>query len=228
MVERGISITSDELHNAFEYLDTELLPSSREQLSHFNNCFAIIPFVYYYFKDNTTGKMKLTAYAKWFAKNKRYLDKNFDAASSIDNFEHSPRTIFISMEFGNRTRDTFDAIEQARDTLKRDDGIELELIKVDDHKDGYSDEIYHRIKVGIEKAELVIADLTYGNHNVHHEIGYAQGLGKKVLLLWREHDNINADDEIGSNLKMHDQVRVSNISELRDKLIEKIRQCFSI
>ena len=136
--------------------------------------------------------------------------------------------LFYWWRFG-KTKDTYDAVEQVRDTLKRNnDGINLELIKVDEHKDGYSDEIYHRIKSGIEKAELVIADLTYGDRNVHHEIGYAQGLGEKVLLLWREHDGVKSEDEIGSNLKMHDQVRFGHVSDLREILIDKISQCFGI
>lgn len=179
LIDREICVTSDELHNAFVYLDYDLLTKHREQLSHFNNRFAIVPFVYYFFKDNIDEKPKFNAYAKWFIKNKLYFSEDFDPASSINNFEHIPRTIFMSMQFGDKTKDTYDAVEQVRDILKRDDGIDLELIKVDEHKQGYSDEIYHRIKTGIEKAELVIADLTYGNHNVHHEIGYAQGLGKK-------------------------------------------------
>ena len=47
------------------------------------------------------------------------------------------------------------------------------LIKVDEHHDGYSDDIYGRIVDGIKKASLVVADLSYGNRNVHYEIGLA-------------------------------------------------------
>jgi hypothetical protein len=228
LVNREISITHDELHNAFVYLDEKLLPLRKHELDSFSNRFAIVPFVYYYIKDTTAKKDRLLAYTNWFIRSKLYSVEDFDPASSINSFENVPRKIFMSMQFGDKTKDTYDVVEQVRDSLKRDSGIELDLFKVDEHKDGYSDEIYHRITSGIQNADLVIADLTYGNKNVHHEIGYAQGLGKKVLLLWQERDGADADDEIGSNLKMHDQVRFRYVADLRVKLIEKIRQCFGL
>jgi hypothetical protein len=101
-------------------------------------------------------------------------------------------------------------------------------MKVDEHTDGYSDEIYHRITEGICGSALVIADLSFGNKNVHHEIGYAQGLGKKVLLLYKKRDGIEAKADIGSNISMHDQLRFTNQTELRPALLKKIRQFFGV
>ena len=75
---------------------------------------------------------------------------------------------------------------------------------------------------------MLIADLSYGNKNVHHEIGYAQGKGKKVLLLYQIRNGADISDEIGSNLSMHDQLRFSTYGELRDGLLEKIKDCFSL
>lgn len=115
-----------------------------------------------------------------------------------------------------------------RDILKRENGLEIKLIKVDEHHDGYSDEIYHRIIDGIKESSLVIADLSFGNKNVHHEIGYAQGLAKKVLLLYKTRDGVPANSEIGSNISMHDQVRFRNQAELRPILLRKIREFFGI
>ena len=112
--------------------------------------------------------------------------------------------------------------------LKRENGIDFRIIKVDEHKDGYSDEIYHRIVDGIKDAALVIADLSYGNRNVHHEIGYAQGLGKKVLLLYQTRPEVDAKSEIGSNISMHDQLRYKNQTELRPMLLRRIRHFFGI
>lgn len=51
--------------------------------------------------------------------------------------------------------------------------VDIETIRVDKHKDGYSDVISKRIIEGIDNCDLLIADLSYGNKNVHHEIGYA-------------------------------------------------------
>lgn len=143
-------------------------------------------------------------------------------------YENRPKSIFVSMQFSVETEDTYQTIKDVRDILKRENGLEIKLIKIDEHHDGYSDEIYHRIIDGIKESSLVIADLSFGNKNVHHEIGYAQGLAKKVLLLYKTRDGVPANSEIGSNISMHDQVRFRNQAELRPILLRKIREFFGI
>ena len=143
-------------------------------------------------------------------------------------FENSPKTVFLSMKFGDETADTYQTIKDIKDILKRENNIDLKIIRVDEHEDGYSDEIYHRIIDGIREASLVIADLSYGNRNVHHEIGYAQGIGKKVLLIYQTREGVEAKCEIGSNISMHDQLRFKTRAELRPQLLLKIRQFFGI
>ena len=143
-------------------------------------------------------------------------------------YENSPKAVFISMKFGVETEDTYQAIKDIRDILKRENNFDLKIIRVDDHVDGYSDEIYHRIVDGIREASLVIADLSYGNKNVHHEIGYAQGIGKKVLLIYQSRDGVDSKSEIGSNISMHDQLRFKTRAELRPQLLLKLRQYFGI
>lgn len=143
-------------------------------------------------------------------------------------YENSPKAVFISMKFGAETEDTYQAIKDIKDILKRENNFDLKIIRVDEHEDGYSDEIYHRIINGIREASLVIADLSYGNKNVHHEIGYAQGIGKKVLLIYQSRDGVDSKSEIGSNISMHDQLRFKTRAELRPQLLLKLRQYFGI
>lgn len=143
-------------------------------------------------------------------------------------YENTPKNVFMSMWYSDKTIDTYQTLKDVQEILKRENGIDFRIIKVDEHKDGYSDEIYRRIVDGIESSSLVIADLSYGNRNVHHEIGYAQGVGKKVLLLYQVRDDVAAKDEIGSNISMHDQVRFKNQTELRPILLRRIRNYFGI
>ena len=143
-------------------------------------------------------------------------------------YDHSPKKIFMSMWFNKDTTDTYDAVKTVKDTVLRDYNIILDIIKVDEHKDGYSDDIYRRIVKGIDSCDLLIADLTYGNKNVHHEIGYAQGRGKKVLLLYHVRDGADPSKEIGSNLSMHDQLRFSSFAELKEGLLKKIKDRFEL
>ena len=132
------------------------------------------------------------------------------------------------MKFGDETADTYQTICDIKDILKRENRIDLNIVKVDEHTDGYSADIYGRIVDGIRHSSLVIADLSYGNKNVHHEIGYAQGIGKKVLLIYQQRAGSDPKDEIGSNLTMFDQLRFKNQAELRPRLLKKIRQFFRI
>lgn len=143
-------------------------------------------------------------------------------------YENTPKNIFMSMWFSDKTEDTYQTVKDVKSILKRENDIDLKLFKVDEHTDGYSDEIYHRIVEGITNADLVIADLSYGNKNVHHEIGYAQALNKKVLLIYKTRDGVNSKDDIGSNISMHDQLRFKNQTELRPKLLKKIREFYGI
>lgn len=143
-------------------------------------------------------------------------------------YENMPKSVFMSMPFRTETEDTYQTVKDVKDTLKRENNIDFNLIKVDEHEDGYSDEIFKRIVEGISEASLVIADLSYGNRNVHHEIGYAQGLKKKVLMLYQIRDDTDPKKEIGSNLSMHDQLRFKNQTQLRPELLKKIRQFFGI
>lgn len=143
-------------------------------------------------------------------------------------YENTPKNVFMSMWFSHKTMDTYQTMRDVQEILKRENGINFRIIKVDEHKDGYSDEIYRRIVDGIEASSLVVADLSYGNRNVHHEIGYAQGRGKKVLLLYQEREGVEAKDEIGSNISLHDQVRFKNQTELRPALLRRIRNYFGV
>lgn len=143
-------------------------------------------------------------------------------------YENTPKSVFISMKFGDETEDTYQTIRDIKDTLKRENRIDLNIVKVDEHTDGYSADIYGRIVDGIRHSSLVIADLSYGNKNVHYEIGYAQAIGKKVLLIYHQRVGTDPKDEIGSNISMFDQLRFKNQADLRPKLLKKIRQFFRI
>lgn len=175
---------------------------------------------------------KAIDFLEWAKKNKLIEISNLSAKEVIDIYDkvysNKPKKIFLSMWFNENTKDTYKEINDVKSLIKNKYKFELEIIKVDEHKDGYSDSISRRIIEGIDSCDLLIADLTYGNKNVHHEIGYAQGKGKRVLLLYRIRDNINPADEIGSNLSMYDQLRFRSYQELRDELTRKIEDYFEL
>jgi len=191
-----------------------------------NNLAIIGAFSYYKLMESR----KADEFLKWVKKNSLTQVSDLHICDVINIYDklydNSPKRVFMSMWFNKKTEDTYNQLKDVKEIVLRDYNVEIEIIKVDEHKDGYSDVISKRIIEGIDSCDLLIADLSYGNKNVHHEIGYAQGKGKKVLLIYQNRDGASASDEIGSNLSMHDQLRFTTYVELRAGLIEKIKDRF--
>lgn len=67
-------------------------------------------------------------------------------------------------------------------------------------QDAFTGDIVDRIKTRIKGAKLVIADITGNNPNVFFEVGYAEGIGKTVIL-------ISQEQETPFDLKTRKQIR---------------------
>jgi hypothetical protein len=81
----------------------------------------------------------------------------------------------------------------------------------------YAEGILDRIFNQINKADVIVADMTGRNANVFYEVGYAHALGKIVLLLTQ-----NADD-IPFDLKHRPHtVYAGKIQTLREELSQKL------
>lgn len=90
-----------------------------------------------------------------------------------------PNSIFLIMPFGESwSNDTFDVIQDIAFTTK------CELIRADNLFE--PSVIIEDIWREINKAEIVIADITMHNANVFYEIGIAHTLGKRVILIRKE------------------------------------------
>lgn len=209
---------------ALSNIDTALKATALVEVP--QNLAIIGAFTYYMLSDSC----KADKFLEWVNKNNltAVLDLHiYDLIDIYDKiYDNSSKKIFMSMWFSKQTEDTYNTVKEVKDIVLRDYNIVLDIIKVDEHKDGYSDSISKRIIEGIDSCDLLIADLSYGNKNVHHEIGYAQGKGKKVLLLYYIRENANPSDEIGSNLSMHDQLRFNTYTELKKQLLQKIKDRF--
>ena len=87
----------------------------------------------------------------------------------------------------------------------------------------YEGSIIERIYNQIDKADFVIADMTGRNPNVFYEVGYAHALGKRVVLLTK-----NADD-IPFDLKHYPHiVYESKLTLLRDKLVKQMCSALAV
>ncbi len=94
--------------------------------------------------------------------------------------------IFVLMPFDEKFKDIYTfGIKGAADDVGTDAGRVDEQI--------FTEGILDRIFDQISKADVIVADMTERNPNVFYEVGYAHALGKIVLLLTQNADDIPFD-----------------------------------
>jgi type VI protein secretion system component Hcp len=76
----------------------------------------------------------------------------------------------------------------------------------------HSDQITELVLSRIASSEFVIADLTGERPNVYYEVGYAQAIGKRPILIRRQETRIHFD------LSVHNVRAYKNITQLKDLL----------
>lgn len=118
--------------------------------------------------------------------------------------------IFVLMPFDRKFKDTYTfGIKGAAEEV----GAYTERIDEQIFTEGILDRIFNQIS----KADIIVADMTGRNPNVFYEVGYAHALGKIVLLLTQ-----NADD-IPFDLKHRQHIVYGGeIETLRRQLAERL------
>src|SRR5258708_22404496 len=82
----------------------------------------------------------------------------------------------------------------------------------------YEEQTLDRIYNQIQKADILVADMTGRNANVFYEVGYAHGLGRNVVMLTQIGDDIPFD------LRHFPHIVYGNsISKLKADLVKKIK-----
>lgn len=128
------------------------------------------------------------------------------------------QTIFLSRCFASEYDENERAIRRVIDAINDEKGVQLKLLRVDKHSEGHSAQISDRIFKYMKKSGLIIADLSGGKPNIPHEIGYAMGLGKDIIIIHNGTDK-EADEHTPSNIKMFEQIRFNrNYQKLEEEL----------
>ena len=201
--------------------------------------------VYYGLKD--TAKQHF--FIQWAEKNgiNRISQDNVSrstALSFVDMFDKVYQTkkseVFISMQFNDPQSELiYEKIVRAIETYNKQSSRDIQVrpLRIDKYIKGETYTITDEILSAIESSSLVIADLSSGNKNVYHEIGYAMALAKakdiapSVLLLLKENTNqINDGDDIdkfvGFNIRGFSQVRFNNYDDLVELLVKQLKAHF--
>ena len=106
-------------------------------------------------------------------------------AEDISDEDDDPTLVFVIMSFKPEMDPIFEGIRAA--------GLEygLRAERVKDVQGDYK--VTSKILNMIERAKLVVADLTYERPNVYFELGYARGIGKTVITVVREGTKVHFD-----------------------------------
>lgn len=193
-------------------------------------------FLYFALSDamHLGGLKRFAQFENWVVRNHQYELQRINALDLIRIFEKvaqaRSRQIFVSMQFSSNTQANFTAIQAAVNDLNIEHKLDIQLrpIRIDQFDTGYSYEINDEILRLIEESGYLIADLTLGNKNVYHEIGYLMGLNQGKGL---QHENFlllhnggvgDAQTDVGFNLAAIKQLRVNDTNELREKVKQQI------
>lgn len=166
------------------------------------------------------------------------------ALSFVEMFDKVYQTkkseVFVSMQFHDPQSELiYEKIVRAIETFNRETAREIKIrpLRIDKYIKGETYTITDEILNAIESCSLVIADLSSGNKNVYHEIGYAMALAKvkdvspSVLLLLKEDTNQlgkgeDIDKFVGFNIRGFTQVRFKDYDDLVGLLIPQLKAHF--
>lgn len=198
----------------------------------------ISAFVYYALKSDRA----LKTFTNWVIENHIYAIEKSEASELIKIFdsvlESRHRTIFVSMQFSEKTNPNYKAIENAVDDVNKDHKLDLKIqqIRIDKLIKGHSYKIDEEILQLVEDSGLLLADLSLGNKNVYHEIGYLMGLNKGgkhkqdnfILLHNKRMTGSKFNKDVGFNLKAHQVLIADGTDDLRSQLKKQIEKYYHL
>jgi hypothetical protein len=107
---------------------------------------------------------------------------------------------FIVMAFREESEDTFSAIKDVCDELG------FKWSRTD--QDPTTNRIYQRIVNGIQRATLVVVDVSIPTLNVYYELGYAEALGKPIIVIAKEGTELPFDTRDIPTIMFRNQTRL--------------------
>ncbi|MDO9522279.1 MAG: pentapeptide repeat-containing protein [Methanocorpusculum sp.] len=144
---------------------------------------------------------------------RKHLERN------IRKLNITNKNVFVAMKFNSPDLDS--ALENAIKPACRKCG-KLKAFTVNEKAgDGW---IPQTIREGILNARFVISDLTYRNHGVYYETGYADGLEIPVIQTCKRSWYDKEIDPLHFDIAQRNTIRWDDDNDLKQQLIQKIKE----
>lgn len=133
--------------------------------------------------NNSFGRVTMVSFLEELGYLKRVSNSfphyiiTLDGWQKIDELRKNEQVLkqgFIAMQFGDDTK----YIREAFRTAIRESGYSERFIDEKEHNHQIVPEIFFEI----ERSRFVVVDITYPNYGAYYEAGYAQALGKEVII----------------------------------------------
>jgi len=188
------------------------------------------------------SRVPVISFVRWVVANHLHEIAESNPADLVAIFEKillsRKRTIFVSMPIGkDKTEDHYTEIAKVVDAINHDYPDfkpQLTLQRVDFLQEGTSFPIRAKIDEFMAKCGLLIANLTYFNPNVYHEVGFMDGKAKASndakadVLLFLDESVAANDQKVGFNLNGSKQIRFRRTADFIKQLRENVEKHFRL
>lgn len=138
--------------------------------------------------------------------------KGWEKVSEIEQTESNNQG-FIAMSFRNETKVISESLKKA---ISRCGYIPRRI----DEKE-HNNQIVPEILFEISRSKFVVVDVTYPNYGAYYEAGYAEALGKEVIICCRE-DVFNSDKKPHFDIAQKSSIVWKDEEDLENRLYRRI------
>ena len=121
---------------------------------------------------------------------------------------------FIAMSFSEDAKSIMEVFINAIDGA----GYKPQVISKKEHNNQIVPEIFHEI----ERSKFIVVDITYPNYGAYYEAGYAQALGKQVIVCCRKQEFESNESKPHFDIAQKAMIIWDTPQELKERLIKRI------
>lgn len=127
---------------------------------------------------------------------------------------YSLKQAFVAMQFGDATKSIREAFRKAI----TESGYSVKIIDEKEHNNQIVPEIFFEI----EQSLFVVVDVSYPNYGAYYEAGYAQALGKEVIVCCSQQNFDDASTRPHFDIAQKSMIIWKNEEELVSRLKKRI------